>query len=275
MADDIRILAPSVPVEQKTNSVSGKAQNSVSNFLAEIRATGIARPNRFEVIIQTPADGNSVSQLVGMYADATILPGKRLLTGRQQLFGTPEYFPIGVDYGGDNLNITFLVDREMLVKDFFDGWMSAIVRPSQSAQAAWGSTNYRSEYVGSIIINQLDESDNVMYSVKVYDAFPTAINPMQLDNSLGSTVHRLSVSFNYRYWETNTVSGGSNSNRALAKENTDPSQPTLPVKDTNTNQSEFSLTPQQQAQNVLQPGYNPVGTGSGSGSRAGEFFLIN
>lgn len=266
---------PTTEVTVKTTRVSGAASFTLKNFLAEVRSAGLARPNRFEVLIQPPgAIAGSESQLVSLMADATLLPGKRILTGRQQLFGPPEFFPVGVDYGGDNLSITFIVDRELRTKLFFDGWMDQVVTPTQSNNPAWHTTNYRSDYIGRIVINQLDESDSVVYSVTVFDVFPIAVNPMQMDNNLTGTIHKLNITFNYRYWDTNQIAPNTKANSSIwndifgifgSKSLTDPSKPTLPVKDTNTNQSQFALTPQQQAQNVLQPGTNSPG---------GEYFLI-
>ena len=123
------------------------------------------------------------------------------------------------------------------------------------------------------MINQLDESDTVVYSVTVYDAFPIAVNPMQMDNNLTGTIHKLNVTFNYRYWDLNTIAPNTKANSSIwndilgifGKSSTNPAIPTLPVRDTNTNQSQFALTPQQQAQNILQPGISKPG---------GEYFLI-
>ena len=269
-------MADRIDVTTKTTRVSGAASFTLKNFLAEVRKSGLARPNRFEILIQPPGGGGlsgSESQLVSLMADATLLPGKRVLTGRQQLFGPPEFFPVGVDYGGDSLNITFIVDRELRTKIFFDGWMDTITAPTQSQIPAWFTTNYRSNYIGRIVINQLDESDTVVYSVTVYDAFPIAVNPMQMDNNLTGTIHKLNVTFNYRYWDINSIAPNTKANSSIwndilgifGKSSTNPAIPTLPVRDTNTNQSQFALTPQQQAQNILQPGTSKPG---------GEYFLI-
>jgi hypothetical protein len=265
-------MANEIDVSTKTKRVSGAASFTLNNFLAEVRQSGLARPTRFEILIQPPTALTGAQQ-VSLLADATFLPGRRVITGRQQLFGPPEYFPVGVDYGGDNLSITFLVDREMNTKLFFDGWLDTISTPTQSQNPAWFTTNYRSNYIGSIVINQLDESDTVVYSVTVYDAFPIAVNPMQVDNNLTNTVHKLNVTFNYRYWDLNTIAPNTKANSSIwndifgifGKSSTNPAIPTLPVRDTNTNQSQFALTPQQQAQNILQPGTSKPG---------GEYFLI-
>ena len=267
-------MANRIDVTTKTTRVSGAASFTLKNFLAEVRKSGLARPNRFEILIQPPAGlASTDQQLVSLMADATLLPGKRVLTGRQQLFGPPEFFPVGVDYGGDSLNITFIVDRELRTKLFFDGWLDQIVSPTQSTNPAWHTTRYRSDYIGRIVINQLDESDTVVYSVTVYGLFPIAINPMQMDNNLTGTIHKLNVTFNYRYWDINNIAPNTKANSSIwndilgifGKSSTNPAIPTLPVRDTNTNQSQFALTPQQQAQNILQPGTSKPG---------GEYFLI-
>jgi hypothetical protein len=260
-------------VTVKTTKVSGAASFTLKNFLAEVRTAGLSRPNRFEILIQPPSViAGPDSQLVSLMADATLLPGKRILTGRQQLFGPPEFFPVGVDYGGDSLNITFIVDRQLRTKLFFDGWMDQVVTPTQSNNNIWHTTRYRSDYIGRIVINQLDESDSVVYSVTVFDVFPIAINPMQMDNNLTGTIHKLNITFNYRYWDTNQIAPNTKANSSIwndifgifgSKSITDPGSPTLPTVDRNTNR--FTLTPQQQAQNILQPGSNTPG---------GEYFLV-
>ena len=266
---------PTTEVAVKTTKVSGAASFTLKNFLAEVRRAGLSRPNRFEILVQPPgALSGTESQLVSLMADATLLPGKRVLTGRQQLFGPPEFFPVGVDYGGDSLNITFIVDRELRTKLFFDGWINQVVSPAENGSKTWHTTRYRSDYIGRIVINQLDESVSVVYSVTVYDIFPIAVNPMQMDNNLTGTIHKLNVTFNYRYWDTNQIAPNTRANSSIwndifgifgAKSITNPSLPTLPIIDTNTNQSQFILTPQQQAQNLLQPGNNTPGS---------EFFLV-
>ena len=179
-----------------------KATNNITNFLAEVRNKGLSKPNRFEISIQNPpcVTNKSWGQKVNMFCDQAIFPQTRIITSRQQLFGPPEFRPVGVDYGGDNLSLQFLVDREMQVKQYFDSWMDGIVNRTTY------TTNYKQNYITSMVIKQLDEADNVTYQVKVEDVFPVVVNVLNLDSNMGGSVHKLNVTFNYRRWIPQAVS---------------------------------------------------------------------
>lgn len=252
------IKAPTVGVTG-VNSTESKPYNKIETFLAEVRRQGLAKPNRFEVIIDTPPCVKNMDwgKQVSLMCDSAFFPMHRLVTSRQQLFGLPEFFPVGVDQGGDNLGLNFLVDREMTVKKFFDAWLKAIV------DNRTGLTSYQYTAAGEpiyqtfITIKQLDESDRVTYAVRLEASFPVAVNTMTLDHNLPNTSHKLNVTFNYRRWTPLTITASA-----------------APLSDNITQVTEImnggggvtgvnsmvpgGLTPQQQAQNVLQPGYNKV-----------------
>jgi hypothetical protein len=178
-----------------------QSYNKTSNFVSEVLSRGIAKPNRYEVSIDTPVciSNPNLTRLVNLFCDQALLPLTRVITSRQQIFGPPSYFPVGIDYGGDNLNLQFLVDRNMQVKQFFDSWVNGIInRDTYTA-------NYRRNYATKIRIDQLDESDKIMYRVELEDAYPVVISPLTLDSGLNNTVHKLSVTFTYRRWKQISV----------------------------------------------------------------------
>jgi hypothetical protein len=90
--------------------------------------------------------------------------------------------------------MTFHVDREMLVKRFFEDWTATIVGEDDFL------LYYQDQYVVDMEIKQLNEQDEISYICKLYDAFPRSINIMALNNSAQSQTHRLTVMFAYRYW---------------------------------------------------------------------------
>jgi hypothetical protein len=237
-----------------------KATNNITNFLAEVRNKGLSRPNRFEISIQNPpcVTNKNWGQKVNMFCDQAIFPQTRIITSRQQLFGPPEFRPVGVDYGGDNLGLQFLVDREMQVKQYFDSWMDGIVNRTTY------TTSYKQNYVTSMIIKQLDEADNITYQIKVEDVFPVVVNVLNLDHNVGSSVHKLNVTFNYRRWTVQAAGGAS------VPEFTKSSPlGNLRIQNGNIQYTNTNLTAQQQAQNLLSPGYNPPGSGTDT------YFIVN
>lgn len=174
-----------------------KSVNNISNFLAEVSQRGLAKPNRFEVIIDKPPciTNNVASRITSMFVDQAHLPMIQILTTTQRLYGTPSFHPNGVDHGGGSFGMTFNVDRLMNVKTYFDQWVDGIIdRNTYHA-------NYQSNYLTNMTVKQLDENDSVTYQVRILDVFPVAVNMLTLDHSLSNTVHKLSVNFNYRRWE--------------------------------------------------------------------------
>lgn len=175
---------------------------NISRFLSEVSAKGLSKPNRFEIQIDIPLGlrfGNNVGEKVNLMCDQAVFPYSRILTSRQQIFGPPTFHPVGVDYNGEGISLQFYVDREMTVKRFFDIWLDSIV--SRTSHTA----NYRANYQTNIYISQLDESDHVMYKVKVLEAFPVSVQALTLDAGASNQVHKLSVNFNFRKWEETSV----------------------------------------------------------------------
>jgi uncharacterized membrane protein len=71
-----------------------------------------------------------------------------------------------------------------------------IINPTQS----W-NFNFKKNYVTDIVITQYDMSDNEIHNVKIIDAFPIAVNQLDLDWSNDNNYHKLTVTFAYTYWE--------------------------------------------------------------------------
>ena len=169
---------------------------NVSEFLSNVQATGLAKPCRFEVLINTPlcVRNDQMGRMVSLYCEQASLPFQRIVTSRQQIFGPAEYLPVGVDFGGENFVMQFFVDRDMKVKRFFDLWMQGVINPDTH------TANYRNEYKSTITISQLNEADEVTYKVRLIDAYPVSVQQLQLDAGNTNQAHRLNVSFVYYRW---------------------------------------------------------------------------
>ena len=192
---------------------------------ANILKNGVARTNRFEVLIPLPSmvagDSSNVSQerstsfnakdvlkLVSSFYGAgsgevarglnymieqTEIPGKNLTTTDVRYNGDYFKLPYAVVYGGQQF--TFRVSRDMYEKNIIDDWMNFIFNPTTHEIA------YMDDYVTDITVNQLDEQDNITYSVILKDAFPVMCNPLTVSNEEQNQYHRLAVQFMYRRWE--------------------------------------------------------------------------
>lgn len=175
--------------------MAGKTSFKLDNFRSTVLKFGLARTNRFEVIIATPpgvaADGGA---LVSLMCEQTNFPPLNIATKPFKIFGPTYQRPITSEYGGDGISMTFHVDRNMDVRKMFERWMNLIVDPVTF------TVNYQQNYVSTIRIRQHDEQDNITHEVELLEAFPRNINLMDLNHNSTNQTHRLNILFAYRYW---------------------------------------------------------------------------
>ena len=170
---------------------------NISNFQTQIRTRGVAKPNRFEVLLPVPSALTAVldyPQLITLFCESASLPVRNINVKQQRIQGPAYQRPMNVDYGGDNITMSVIVDREMDIKGFFDAWMNIIINPNEYY------VHYQSTYATSIRISQLDEYNTETYAVVLEDAFPRSVSMLDLNSSTQNSSHKLNVSFAYRRW---------------------------------------------------------------------------
>jgi len=172
------------------------ANFNLSKFQSEIRNRGLARTNRFEVLINPPPalGTNYFSILASIFVEQTSFPLFNISVKPFKIFGPAYQRPITSEYGGEGIPVTFHVERDMNIKRFFDDWMHAVVPDN------FHYVNYQEEYVGTVNLRQLDEEENVTYEIVLEEAFPRNMNLIELNNSSTNQTHRLNVIFAYRKW---------------------------------------------------------------------------
>lgn len=168
---------------------------SVQDFVSEVSKTGLARQNRFEILIPNMEN----EKLISLLCQGASIPGASILIKKQNIFGPSHLRPANINYG-ENVSFSFLCDKDMEVKKMFDTWMHRVINPSSF------TVNYKDDYCRDIIINQLDEKEEITYSIKLIDAFPASLGALSLNQAALDRFHILPVTFAYRYWETLDIS---------------------------------------------------------------------
>jgi hypothetical protein len=207
-----------------------KAKFTIEDMLSEVRTRGMAKPNRFEVIITPPkcllnyktddtlAKNNTGGQYktqstlgarlparLSVFCESATLPPTRINVSQQKLFGPPTFHPQNADYGGDNISLTFMLDKWYTVKEFFDVWVDSIVNRET------GTVAYQDDYLcQGMTITQLDEDDRAHYTAIFEDIFPISIAPIQLDAHSVNQVTKMNVTFCYRRWRSLSMTVASN-----------------------------------------------------------------
>lgn len=172
----------------------------INGFLASFKKD-LARTNRFEVFIPIPYlllpyYGGGAKNL-SMRCEQAELPSRALATLDRKIGSVPiQKFPYLSTY--NDITLTFLVDGDMSEKLFFDAWLE-VINPTSNF-----NFKYKKDYSTQIVIRQYDLSNKLTYDVLLIDAFPIAVNQLDLDWS-NDGVHKLSVVFAYTYWTNNTL----------------------------------------------------------------------
>jgi hypothetical protein len=166
----------------------------ITEFLASFSTVDVAKPSYFDVTINVPPAINTPgsAQQLNMRCESAELPSRTLLTYDFKTFGPSEKYPYQNSY--NDMIMTFIVQDDMYEKQFFDNWMNFI-----------SSTNdymfkYKNDYCTDIQIIQYDQTGVETYGVNLIDAYPIAVNQLDLSwNADG--YHKLTVVFAYTYWQ--------------------------------------------------------------------------
>jgi hypothetical protein len=190
--------------------------SNISNFISSInKYSDLARSDRFKVFIYPgPNKLTSVLGILGteelsLRCEEAELPGRTIATADLRTYGPIIRYPTQTTY--NDLSLTFLCTSNLKgtsstglkEKMIFEDWMD-LVNPTPNSfgfrSDAFWNMNYKTDYAADIIIRHYDTVDNrPSYSVKIFDAFPIAINQVSLGWGTEGII-RLIVTFAYTRW---------------------------------------------------------------------------
>lgn len=180
---------------------SGPANGKMSKFMAEIRSTGVARTNQFEIVITPPVcmTGSALSaQKISLYAEGAALPGRTLQTQEfaRAGYGPHEKFPYSMQY--QDYTVQFIGDGRGEIYRFFYNWMQNIVRGDLSIatdDAAY-EVDFRDNYSVPISVYMFNEQGEKVLAADMTNAFPIQVPDVSLNWS-DSSMMQFSVTFAY------------------------------------------------------------------------------
>jgi hypothetical protein len=167
------------------------------NFIAEIKSQGLARTNRFAVLFTPPTGVNPANlKKTLLFCDAATLPGVNFSTVQNRTFGEVREVPYEKLF--DTCQMTFHVDKDMMVKSLFDQWIQSIQNPITRNYA------YYNDYVTNMTIEVQDLADNTRYEMALYEVYPKSISAINLSHESKETM-KVTVTFQYKYWTSSTI----------------------------------------------------------------------
>jgi len=199
--------------------LQGTAYGVLNEILSGYRSQdGFARANRYEVMLHAPtgekgtgkanlqsvfsqimgvARGDGTVRKTGLRCESISFPGRNLDTSPDtNIYGPTREIVSGFSFA--EISATFVCSSDMREKLFFETWQRLAFDPQ-----TW-ALGYYDDYVGAVDIHQLDEQDNKRYGVQLIEAFPKTIAEQPLAYGSNDTLHRINVTFSYRYWKNLT-----------------------------------------------------------------------
>ena len=168
---------------------------ALKEFITKIKGSGVARPNRYQVMIFPPAGLGIAPRDLAMMAESVSFPGQNHRAGTDLLRHGPQREVVhGTTYGP--FGITFICTEGMPEKKFFEDWQEFIVN-----KETWEPKFYN-DYVGTIVLESLDMAENTTYFCRVHEAYPKTINSQDFSYGATGAYQTISVEITYRWWES-------------------------------------------------------------------------
>lgn len=192
-----------------TVTVTGKRlENGASFSLSKFRAGigGLVRPNLFNATLvgYTKVAGglsgtlDNINDTFSFRCEKAELPGRTLATADDAVGGGPALkLPYDVTY--NDITLSIICSDDMIERTFFEEWMDRIIGRGGRSNA--GLVSYYSDYAlgVSLIVDQLNEQNKILFRYTLKDIYPTALTPMNATWEETNTYQRFGVTLAYRY----------------------------------------------------------------------------
>lgn len=159
---------------------------SLNEFISKVKSEGLLTGTHYYVIF-----GDETGKEVSLMCDSVNLPGLTNATTEIRLFGENREVPYIPIYA--NLELSFIADRKMVVKQYFEQWSNAVVNKTTR------SVGYYSDYTRQLDIIVTDKESKAVYCARVFEAYPKAVQDIRFgfDNK---DIVRVNVSLAFKYW---------------------------------------------------------------------------
>ena len=182
--------------------------SNVSSFLTQVKQ-GV-RPNMFQVDITFPGT-NADQTLVSYMCKSAALPASNI--GVIEVPFRGRTVKIAGDRTFDNWSATFINDKEMKSRAYFEQWLNQI----NTHKANTGAIQDPTAYGRSVVIRQLEKDNSPagseLRSYKLWYAFPISTSAIDLAYDSNDQIEEFSVEFQYSYWtvgdDSDTTAGDS------------------------------------------------------------------
>ena len=183
--------------------------SNVSSFLTQVKQ-GV-RPNMFQVDITFPGTVEADQTLVSYMCKSAALPASNI--GVIEVPFRGRTVKIAGDRTFDNWSATFINDKEMKSRAYFEQWLNQINTHKENTAQIIDPT----EYGRSLVVRQLEKDNSQagdeLRSYKLWYAFPISTSAIDLAYDSNDQIEEFTVEFQYSYWtvgdDSDTTAGDS------------------------------------------------------------------
>lgn len=165
---------------------------SVDSFKAAFdkkSSNGFSHKNRFAMQLQFPKFVKSApdSRTANLMIESTTMPGNRVMTREYQFDGPMKKFPYSTAV--EEINISFLLDGNYTIHNAFSEWLYNIINMDNYVIA------YKDDIVATQEVYQLDKFNQKTYGLRMIDAFPVMVSPLEFSNTAQNDIQRVNIAF--------------------------------------------------------------------------------
>jgi hypothetical protein len=183
-------------IKKKSNDERGR----IGMFTDLVVQGGLAHSHLFEVVIYYYHGQSTSIRTFSLFCSSTSIPALNVMTNPYRENETHYEVPYG--YSHEPVTMNFYVDREMLLKGFFDVWHESIInkRISPESKTIKSSGNnrirYMDDFVADIRIRVFDKMLNTMYEATLHRAWPKSVGNIDLSHQ-NTDIVNMPVQFVY------------------------------------------------------------------------------
>ena len=169
---------------------------SVDAFKAVFdKQNGFAHKNRFAMQIQFPKFVKSApdGQTTNLMIESTTMPGNRVMTREYQFDGPLKKYPYSTSV--EEITISFLLDGNFTIHRAFSEWLYEIINMDNYVIA------YKDDIVATQEVYQLDKFNQKTYGLRMKDAFPIMVTPLEFSNTAQNDIQRVNVAFAFDHYD--------------------------------------------------------------------------
>ena len=182
---------------------------TLQEYITLARTHGFARTDRFLVnFMPQSLLLKDTHQKISMMCEEATFPGKNIRFRSLRINTINEQRAHTVDYTGNIISFSFIVDSTWAARYFFEDWMALAVNPLNADSSR--EVGFYNEYIGyvdiySLVQTQGENPEAPLFGIRLFEAWPTSIHAQPMSNG-SQGYHRLRVDFTFKWWENQEIS---------------------------------------------------------------------